>query len=459
MVGSEQSGRGVRRRVNSALGRGRLGHVACGLLIAVTADMAQATGFDSRSVSPEFPPATTYGSTMFREDDPRSHYEPYHAMPLDASAPIDILLQKLWMTENEAGAYSPSLVPDLQELAAAYFADGQYPDAIEKYRRAIHLMRVNEGLNTFSQTGMVEQLIEAYYQLGDYIAADDQQQYLFRVRKENLSPSDPQMMEYVEQLADWHRAAYLGQLDRYRYPRIVKLLDLYAGMADDVEEQEGDLSRNRLPYLQGRLRTHYMLSVYPGESEETLQVEAGQRDDIELPDLTRLRFSAFLKDNFRQGLATIRDMRRVLENDPDTEAAELADVMVMKADWYQWYRRYAQAINAYQEAWEHVEGKPNADNWRRATFGNPLELPSQVVFQPGIMPIRLYNVAEVHVKFMVSRHGEAEDIEIIAPDREDNQPAVTRGYNYLRDLRFRPRVEDGLVVAADSVERIYSIRY
>ncbi len=441
-------------------GSGKLWRVGFGLaLLTCELARAQAPIVSTHSVSPEFPPATTYGSTMFRNDDPRSHYQAQIFMPIDVSAPTEVILQQLWLTENQVGAYSPELVPGLRELGAALFADGQYPDAIDAYRRAIHLLRVNEGLYTESQVGMVEQLVEAYFQLGDFIAADDQQQYLFRIRKQHLEPGDPEMMQVVEQLADWHRTAYLGQLDKFRYPRIVDLMDLYGDMSKAVAEQEGEHSRNKLPYLEGKLRTEYLLSVYPGESEEPLQVEAGQRDNADLPDLKKLRFIGFRNDNYRHGLATIREMREVLENDPNTTPQELADVLVRKGDWYQWHRRYAQAIRMYRDAWNTVEAHPDAGSWREANFGRPLELPSEVVFQPGRMPVRLYHDAEVHVRFVVTRHGEAHDIEILSPDRADNQPAVTRGYKYLRDMRFRPRLEDGAVVTAAAIERTYNIRY
>lgn len=428
-------------------------------LFVCKAAFAQAPLVSSHSVSPEFPPATTYGSTMYREDDPRTHYRARRFMPIDVVAPTEILLQQLWLTENQVGAYSPELVPELRELGAALFADGQYRDAIDTYRRAIHLLRVNEGLNTNSQTGMIEQLIEAHYELGDFITADDQHQYLFRIRKQHLAPGDPEMQNAVEQLADWHRNAYLSQLDRFRYPRIVDLIDLYADMADAVADVEGDDSRDQLPYLEGKLRTEYLLSVYPGESEEPLQVEAQQRNNSDLPDLKKLRFMGFRNNNYRNGLATIRKMHSILESDPDTTSRELAEMMVRRGDWYQWHRLYAQAINMYRDAWQAMEGEPDADDWRRANFSNPLELPSEVVFQPGRMPLRLYHDAEVHARFEVTRHGEAHDIEILSPDRDDNQPAVTRGYKYLRDMRFRPRLEGGVVVTAASIERTYNIRY
>ena len=267
------------------------------------------------------------------------------------------------------------------------------------------------------------------------------------------------MLASVEQYADWHRGAYLGQLDRYRYPRIVDLIDLYGGMINAVAEEDGEFNRDILPYLQGKLKTEYLLSIYPGEKEEGLQIEAGQKDEISLPDLTKMRFMKFQKENYRRGHRTIQQMRTILENNPETTPKELADVQLAQADWFQWHRHYAQAISAYGVAWKIMAEQPGGSGWLQASFENPLELPSQIVFQPGRMPLRMNNSAQVTARFAVSRHGEAKDIEILSPQKADNQPAVTRGYKYLRDMRFRPRVHNGEVVAAKDQERTYSIRY
>lgn len=408
---------------------------------------------------PQASTATTYGATVYRDDDSRSRYESRRFVPDDVTAPAEVLLQQLWLEENEVGAYSPALVPVLRELGAALFIDGQYPDAIAAYRRAIYLLRINKGLNTPLQAGMVEQLIEAYVATGDFVSADDQHRYLFRIRKQQYAADDPEMLEAIERLAHWHRSAYLSQFDRLRFPRIVELFDLYDKAEDAVEALQGDASRARLPYLEGKLRTAYLLSVYPGEKELAPEDRAQQRDNTGVSDITRLRFESFRKDNFRRGLAAIREMGSILENDPQATQQEIANILVMKADWYQWHQRFAQAVDMYEAAWAAVEGDPDAKNWRLANLNNPLELPVGRVFQPGRIPVRLYYGTDVHVRFAVSRLGEARDIEILAPDRTDNQPAVTRGYKYLRSMRFRPRLEDGTVVATESVERIYNLRY
>ncbi len=433
--------------------------LAAMLCLTLTAQSPSAAASATLAPAPEASTATTYGATVYRNDDLHGRYESTHIVPDDVTAPTEVLLQQLWLKENDVGAYAPELAPALRELGAALFIDGQYPDAIAAYRRAIHLLRVNEGLNTPLQTAMVQQLVEAYVEMGDYVAADDQQRYLYRIRKQHLAADDPEMLEAVEQLAHWHRSAYLSQFDRLRYPRIVELFDLYAEAADEVEALQGNKSRARLPYLKGKLRTAYLLSVYPGEEELPPEDKAQQRDNSNTSDVTRLRFNAFGADNFRRGLAAIREMRGILEHDPETRPSDIADLLVMKGDWYQWHQRFAQAVDMYEAAWDAVEGDPGAGNWRRANFQNPRELPAGRVFQPGRMPVRLYYDADVHVRFAVSRIGLARDIEILAPDRTDNQSAVTRGYKYLRSMRFRPRLEDGEVVATESVERIYNLRY
>ncbi len=430
------------------------------LLLVAGAVPALATSVPSARLTDDASPATTYGGTIYRNDDPGRRYEPGSFIPSDASAPTEILLQQLWLRENETGPYSPELAPVLQDLGAALFLDGQYPDAIAAYRRAVHLLRVNEGLNTPSQAGMVGQMIEAYVRIGDYVSADDQQRYLFRIRKQHHAPDAPELLEAVDQLAHWHRSAYLSQFDRLRYPRIVELFDLYEEMLGSVDEQRGDLSRAKLPYLEGKLRTAYLLSVYPGEKEyQPPRADIRQRDNTDASDVTRLRFAGFRNDNFRRGLAAISKMHDILAADPNTTRQELADVLVMRGDWYQWHRGYVRAAEFYENAWRVVEGDPDAENWRLANFDNPRELPAGRVFQPGRIPVRLYNGTDVHVRFAVSRLGVAQDIEVLAPDRTDNQSAVIRGYKYLRSMRFRPRLEDGEVVATDSVERIYNLLY
>ena len=382
----------------------------------------------------------------------------YRPIPIDPSGPPEVLLQKLWLTEGRNGPYAPELIPDLVDLGAAYFAEEAWDEAVETFGRAIHLQRLNGGLYTEDQIGIVEQVIEAHLQQADYRSVDDKQGYLYRVQSKLLSARDPRMVAAVERQADWHRAAYLGHLDRIRYPRIVKLMDLYADMEAAARAETEVPTRAEMPYLAGRLRTVYLLSLYSGERNDGGEPNDDQIDEG-IPDLTRLRFGQFYGDNFRNGVSTIEKMEELLLAVGDATPQELADIEVLRGDWYQWNRQHALAISAYEKAWSMVEGANGAAAWRKVNFGAPQELPKQRIFSQGLMPVRVYDKGMLHARFEVTRLGEAKDIDIVAPTADENQPAVTRGYKFVRNMRFRPRVEDGKVVVSSDVERIYTIRY
>jgi len=411
------------------------------------------------SLTPELPPATAYGATISRNNDPRNNYRPHVPMPIDAPLPADVLWQKLSIEELRLGPYSAGLVPDLQGLGAALFQSGDYRNAIEVYGKAIHVLRVNEGLNTVLQTGLVEQMIEAQIALGNFVAADRKQAYLYRILRSALPASSSEMLAATEQYADWNRTAYIAHLDRDRYPRIVDLMDLYDDGAGKVAEEQGPLSRMKLPYLKGKLKAQYLLSIYPGESEEGLQVSMQQNKEVDLPDLKRLRFKRFQDGNYRYGKQTIIEMRDILVNDPQTNPQELADVQLALADWYQWHHFYAEALQTYREAWDMMVGETGGANWLQTAFGEPLELPQQIVFYPGRISIQAKSTAQVTVQFEVNRLGEAKDIEVVYPSAEEHQPAVTRAYKYLRDMRFRPRFVNGKAVTTQALERNYTIHY
>ncbi|MEM6583050.1 MAG: hypothetical protein AAF699_17360 [Pseudomonadota bacterium] len=430
----------------------------CGWLLSTEA-FAQSSVQCCKSLLPEVPPATAYGATIYRDDDARGEYQPYQPILFDATLPAEKLSNKISSEELQQGAYSAGLIPDLQELGAAHFLTGRYRDAIAAYARAIHLLRVNEGLNTITQAGLVEQVIEAHLELGDTIAADKQQSYLFRIRQRAYAPGSAEMLVATQQYADWQRAAYIGELDKYKYPRIVDLIDLYDEGVDDIASEQGELSRSILPYLQGKLKVHYLLSNYDGEREDGMRVEMNQNDDINLPNLKKIRFKRFHEGNYRYGKKTIQKMRDILRNDADTSSQELAAVQLALADWYQWHHRYAEALQAYREAWNMMSEDLADQTFLETSFAEPLELPEEVVFHPGRMAVRTNNVAQVTLRFDVNRLGEAKDIQVLAPLTEENQPAVTRARKYLRDMRFRPRMIDGEAVEAVALERSYTIHY
>jgi hypothetical protein len=406
------------------------------------------------SVVPEFPPATAYGSYMVREGDPRSDYRPYAPLRPDPPGEATVLRGELDAVEASLGPYTPDLVPHLSGLGAAYLSDGKFPEASAAYARAIHLLRVNEGLKTPQQTPLVEQLIESRLAAGQVQAADDQQKYLFAIRRASYRPTDPEMHAAVAQYTDWLRAAYLAEVDSKRFHRLLEMIDINTALAEQVAAEHGDHSRELLPYLHGKLVAEYLVSIYPGEKEDGLRVEVHQQGEIDLPQLEEMRFYKMRKFNHRYGEETAERIRAILAQDAEATPEENAGATVLQADWYQWHRRYAQALPLYEQAW-----RQGGEAWRTSTFDAPLELPAQIVFQPGRLPLKTSHEADVRLRFDVTRQGKATDIDLLDTGERASESAVVRSYKFLRDMRFRPRIEAGKAVDTTGLERAYHIRY
>jgi tetratricopeptide (TPR) repeat protein len=357
------------------------------------------------------------------------------------------------------GPLSPELVAPLRGLAAAYLAEGRYPQAISTLHRGIHLTRMNHGLHTPLQVAMVEQLIGAHVGQGDFASADEQHEYLYRVISYRRDHRSPELREATLRYANWMRGAYLGDLDRKRFPRLVGINDLYEQAIEDIEAHEGPNSRELLPYLKGRAQLSYLISVYPGENPADIRAESAEMRKFEVPGEAQLRFFRMQDHNFRYGLKALERRVEIFDADPASTPRERAEARIAVADWYQWHHRYASAISLYEEAWEIVAGSADGTAWLTAVLGEPLELPRETVFSPGVVPLGTHFDAEVAMRFDVSRHGEAKGITILSEETRETQPGITRAYHYLRNVRFRPMVRAGSVVRAEAVERNYQIRY
>ena len=411
------------------------------------------------SLVPELPPATTYGATMLRRDDTLAAWKPHIATPPDPPAPARELELRVEEEEARGGPMAPGLVAPLNGLAAAYLAEGRDAEAAQALRRAMHVARLSEGLHTPLQVEMLEQLIAIHVRQGDFAAADKAQDYLYRVRSWQRQHGGEGMLEATLRYAHWIRGAYLGDLGRERFPRLVGLNDLFQGAIDELEASHGPDSRELLPYLQGRVELSYLISVYPGENESGFRAQVSQPSDFDMASEAQLRFWRLRDFNFRYGLQNLRRREDILHKDPRSTPQERVLAHVAVADWYQWHRRYASAIRHYEEAWTLMDGVEGGEAWLESQLAEPLELPREAIFNPGAIPLGTLHDAEVTMRFDVSRHGEAKDIEVLSEAARDSQAAVTRAYHYLRNMRFRPRLQQGSVVRAEDIERSYQIRY
>ncbi|MCA1791314.1 MAG: hypothetical protein LC667_16115, partial [Thioalkalivibrio sp.] len=226
------------------------------LLSVCAGTMAVETGRAACCSSPTFelPPATHYGASLYREEDPLGPFRFDLPLARDSQQTIETLESEVAKLESLAGPMAGRLSRPVAELGYANLSQDRVTEAIDYLQRAVHLVRINRGLYTPAQEEMLEQLIAAHLRQGDFTAADKQQSYLYHVRQyQEHNPASPRMREATLHYADWMRGVYLGDMDRLRYPRLVGLNDLYENAIEKIEASEGEQSRALLPYLQGRI--------------------------------------------------------------------------------------------------------------------------------------------------------------------------------------------------------------
>lgn len=416
---------------------------------ACTAWLAAATAL----AQPQ-PPATPYGASLYRDGDAGSGYRPYRPVLPDAARPVHTLQQLVSAHEAIAGPYSPELLATLSELGAAQFGRGDYRDAGLTWGRAIHLVRINDGLESAAQITLLQQAGEASLASGRLDEADARQRQVYALARKHFDPADPEMQQAASRYADWLRSAYLAGIDRERYHRLVAIFDLYDELGAALDATQGPDSLAQLPYLRGRLVAAYLLSLYRGESPGGA-VEAGAAAGEGKLDL--IRFLELKRDAFREGERTAQRIQAILSADAQSSPRERAEATLALADWYQWHRRYAQSLPLYQAAWE-LAGE-DAHAWRAHAFAEPVELPPGVVFQPGSLRAEGSKDTMLSLRLDVSRQGRVESIAWM-PGAPVPEPLIeTRARALLSGLRLRPRLADGEPVDTRGLERSYRMRH
>lgn len=409
---------------------------------------------------PQINPPTAYGFSLLRPE----HRQPPSdvTLPLMREVPRSLEASRLAVlqAEGDDGPYTENLVPALIEVSSALLAKANVAESVQALLRALHLTRVNNGLHTELQIPILEQLIGIHINAQQWQLADQYFANQFRVRQLQYSGYNPGLLDHLQRYAGWQRGMYLAGVDELSYTRLLTIHQLYTGMSITVAEELGDYSKEQLPYLYGKLDTEHLISLYEGERETGFRVGIHHQEQKKLPTLEQQRFNQIKKNNYRSGKNTIRSILAILENDTKAERSDIADAKLAMGDWYTWFYQPALAKRYYQAAFRIMTQEQDGSTWLADKFGEPRELPASAVFQPGVIaPRTSYNNIDVRLRFDVSRLGKAKRIQVLSPGKKENSNATIRAYKMLRDIRFRPAMRDGKLIASKDLERSYKIAY
>ncbi len=417
----------------------------------------------SHSIDPRADPPTAYGLNLVRPEHRQSIDDRVYEVPADNSINVDEFAAKIANFEAESGPYATQLTQPLADLGSAHLNGGRAQQAIDVFKRAIHVLRINHGLDTPLQIPLLTQLIDGHLTLENFKEADKKQSVLYNLKLRIYQEEDPLRHIAAEHFADWQRNAYLAELGKKKFNRLLGIHNLYTDLTATQKRLVGNNDSALVPLLYKQMHAEYLISLYNGEKKDAVEINSSQPggDEFErVPSQAKMLFLMLQKNNFRNGKQAIRRILEIYAHNPETPVSDVAKAKIALGDWHIWFGKPVIAKHRYEEAFSLLAASDDNEALIEEYFGKPLELPISGVFQPGIIAPRTRHKGEMVMRFSVTNYGQARKIKTIVSD-----PAMTetdagrRTYKMLKKVRFRPRMEAGKVVSTEGLERKYYVSY
>ena len=365
-----------------------------------------------------------------------------NAMRLSRGA-IDPYQDQLEEMETLGGPYSENLAEPLAGLGALYQERGDYAKSIEAYRRALHVLRVNDGLRSTRQVPLLEKLIEVYRTVGDAESLDDVYHYSFEIHGEGHPPYTEEKVQMGLEYLQWQRDAYgviLGGRQQSQ-TRVMQAYLLNQEMLDTiVEARDFRFAWYRKLVTSQMLNLYLLLGEDPLEAAQAVGMPSGPMQGAEFRSegYIRERISVMQKTGERVGRKLMQDL---MARGADLESKEVATFHRELGDWYQWNGNLRKANEEYAIVESMLREADELDllaEW----FAEPVELPDSLDLWRAHPRKKPRQLGIITLKFDVSYRGTVKNVVVENPVEEFSGQA-NRVKSLLRDTHIRPSFSDG----------------
>jgi len=359
-----------------------------------------------------------------------------------------VLVRRITDSEHSTGPFTPGLVDPLISLGSLYQAQGDYDEALQAYQRALHVIRVNDGLISEYQIPALRRLMALYRDLGDYARLHEAYAYLFRLRTRAGPPYSAGALSDSLEYFQWQRQTYAASgsarrdshlLQAYRDNR--RMLEALATRADEELEAYRRLAFSQLHNL------YLILGIDPSRLQGSgISLEQDFTDEAARQHLLQVQeMGLYEGKNLILGL---------IELSRDARAEDLAALHLELGDWFQWNESQRRAREQYQEVYRLLR-KAGREDLIAGWLDAPVELPDEreAWLQPSSTTAP---EAVVVARYRVSERGDVRDLDVRLHGSGEG-PAAAKVGRMLRDTHFRPKFSGGQPQASGEVTRYYRL--
>ncbi len=367
-------------------------------------------------------------------------------------------LQQVEALEISAGPYAEALAEPLAGLARYQRNNGNLQTAQRLYQRALHIVRINDGLNSNRQLPLVRELLDTYRLAGEMEKLDERYDYFFHLYGQGQPPFTMMRLRAAVEYLRWQREALRsewGEGDNRR------LLELYTLNEELLSATEGDSQVTYNWYRElvlSQLRNLYLVQarIAPRIDEIGLvrynPLVSPNTGMLGQENFEETRLEAIQRSAVNRGAA---ELETLVERAAAEGPVALAAAQLELADWYQWNGLVRRATPVYADVAAALRSA-GEDKLLNFWLGQPLELPANGAFwQPRSLGDGERRVA-VAARYDVTATGQARNVTALV-ELDSDEPVARRLRRELSSTRFRPRFLNGFAEAVKNVEAEYEL--
>ena len=316
-----------------------------------------------------------YGPESQNLVNPLNNLASSYFMIGDFEQAIKIFIQCIDLIESN-NIISSDLVSPLVALGLAFNKSEQYNEAVEIFKRALHINWVNNGFYNLEQINIHDSLTESFIGLKNLEEANHHQSFQLGIYNNHFGKDSIKVDESLVKLAKWYRRS--GQVFSERL-----VFEELLGRQSNRENQE---SKKLINTLQGISFSH-------------------RREGISMYD----------------SVSPLKKALDLFEENQNQDLRLKLEILIDLGDTYTSYGRVSSANRAYQDCWQLIKEDSTLKPEIEERFSKPVRVRS--IFIPERYPIdrpidknKTYKQGFLTVRFDVEATGKTNKVSIIESD-------------------------------------------
>jgi len=316
-----------------------------------------------------------YGPESQNLVNPLNNLASSYFMIGDFEQAIKIFIECIDLIESN-NIISSDLVSPLVALGLAFNKSEQYNEAVEIFKRALHINWVNNGFYNLEQINIHDSLTESFIGLKNLEEANHHQSFQLGIYNNRYGKDSMKVDESLVKLAKWYRRSGQVLSERLVFEELL-------GRQSNRENQE---SKKLINTLQGISFSH-------------------RREGISMYD-------------------SVSPLKKALDLFAENQNQDLRlklEILIDLGDTYTSYGRVSSANRAYQDCWQLIEEDSTLKPEIEERFSKPVRVRS--IFIPERYPIdrpidknKVYEQGFLTVRFDIETNGKTNKVSIIESD-------------------------------------------